>query len=92
MSVAPGSSNGSASASSVGGWIRNSVARSSFGRRSVGAGGWGSTAAEWLGVVGAELERVDPSAAFHTFSKHWQQTCDIMDKTRARKQVSYVSC
>jgi len=97
MSVVPGSSSSNGSGNTVGGWIRNSVARSSFGRRAATGvagqassssvvGGWQNAAAEWLGV-GAELERVDPSAAFHTFSKHWQQTCDIMEKSRSKKLV-----
>ena len=93
MNVAQG---GNGSSSTVGNWIRNSVSRSSFGHKTSAPtnahsggsvmGGWQTAAAEWLGV-GAELEQVDPAAAFHTFSKHWQQTCEIMEKTRSKKQV-----
>lgn len=78
--------------SSVGGWLRNSVARSSFGRKSSSyapsgisssnSGGW--LAAGWLGT---DLDKVDPHAAFYTFRKHWQQMCEIMERTRQRKQV-----
>lgn len=35
----------------------------------------------------ASLQDVDPAAAFHSFIKHWQQTCDIFERTQLRGQV-----
>lgn len=100
MSIVTGNNGGNGSSSNasatVGGWIRNSVARSSFGRRTSAtasastssAAGWNGaqTTTNWLGV-GAELDKVDPSAAYYTFSIHWQQMVEIMERTRQKKQV-----
>uniref|UniRef100_A0A6A7FY64 Protein FAM160A1-like isoform X1 n=2 Tax=Hirondellea gigas TaxID=1518452 RepID=A0A6A7FY64_9CRUS len=98
MSAVAGSNgNNNGVSSTVGGWLRNSVARSSFGRRASAAAAtassssWKATpvaaAGSWLGV-GAELSKVDPAAAYHTFNKHWQQTLEIMEQTKLQKQVS----
>ncbi|KAF2366466.1 Retinoic acid induced 16-like protein [Trinorchestia longiramus] len=90
MSVAAGDS--SRNGSSVGDWLRNSVARSSFGRRAaaaatnVAAATAAAAASGWAGV-GAELDHVDPAAAYHTFTKHWQQTVEIMETTASRREV-----
>ncbi|XP_018019872.1 FHF complex subunit HOOK interacting protein 1A isoform X2 [Hyalella azteca] len=90
MSVAAGDKfdNSGKNGSSMGDWLRNSVARSSFGRRAVTATSAAAAiaASSWAGV-GAELDHVDPSAAYHTFSKHWQQTVEIMDRTAFKQEV-----
>ena len=85
MSVMGG--NGGAGSTTVGGWLRNSVARSSFGRiKAVN----GSPSTIWLGGQSSTSwlsTEVDPSAAFYTFRKHWQQLLETMDRTRQRKQA-----
>ncbi|XP_068222666.1 FHF complex subunit HOOK-interacting protein 1B isoform X2 [Palaemon carinicauda] len=53
-------------------WLRASPLRSSLGRRR----------------VPSPLHDVDPAAAFQSFIKHWQQTCEIIERTRLRGQVS----
>lgn len=52
-------------------WLRDSPLRVSLGRRR----------------APSPLQDVDPAAAFQSFIKHWQQTCEIIDRTRLRGQV-----
>ncbi|KAK4323330.1 hypothetical protein Pmani_005958 [Petrolisthes manimaculis] len=52
-------------------WVRNSPLRVSLGRRR----------------SASPLHDVDPAAAFHSFIKHWQQTCDIFERTQLRGQI-----
>ncbi|XP_069165218.1 FHIP family protein AGAP011705 isoform X3 [Procambarus clarkii] len=53
-------------------WLRDSPLRVSLGRRR----------------APSPLHDVDPAAAFHSFIKHWQQTCEIFSRTRLRGEVS----
>lgn len=53
-------------------WLRDSPLRVSLGRRR---------------PTPPPLQDVDPAAAFHSFIKHWQQTRDIIDRTRLRGHV-----
>ncbi|XP_050730435.1 FHF complex subunit HOOK interacting protein 1A-like isoform X3 [Eriocheir sinensis] len=53
-------------------WLRDSPLRVSLGRRR---------------AAPPPLQDVDPAAAFHSFIKHWQQTLDIIERTRLRGQV-----
>lgn len=53
-------------------WLRDSPLRVSLGRRR---------------PAPPPLQDVDPAAAFHSFIKHWQQTRDIIDRTRLRGHV-----
>ncbi|KAK7070811.1 hypothetical protein SK128_016146, partial [Halocaridina rubra] len=53
-------------------WLRASPLRSSLGRRR----------------TPSPLHDVDPAAAFQSFIKHWQQTCEIIERTKLRGQVS----
>ncbi|CAL4136164.1 unnamed protein product [Meganyctiphanes norvegica] len=56
-------------------WLtRASPLRSSLGRRS--------------SRTPSLLQDVDPEAAFHSFIKHWQQTSEILSRTRLRGMVS----
>lgn len=52
-------------------WLRDSPLRVSLGRRR----------------APSPLHDVDPAAAFQSFIIHWQQTCEIIDRTRLRGQV-----
>ncbi|KAK8735967.1 hypothetical protein OTU49_005143 [Cherax quadricarinatus] len=52
-------------------WLRDSPLRMSLGRRR----------------APSPLHDVDPAAAFQSFIKHWQQTCDIINRTKLRGQV-----
>lgn len=52
-------------------WLRASPLRSSLGRRR----------------TPSPLHDVDPAAAFQSFIKHWQQTGEIIERTRLRGQV-----
>ncbi|XP_047475615.1 FHF complex subunit HOOK interacting protein 1B-like isoform X6 [Penaeus chinensis] len=52
-------------------WLRGSPLRTSLGRRR----------------APSPLHDVDPAAAFHSFIKHWQQTCEIFARTQLRGQA-----
>lgn len=52
-------------------WLRGSPLRTSLGRRR----------------APSPLHDVDPAAAFHSFIKHWQQTCEIISRTQLRGQA-----
>ncbi|XP_076065364.1 FHF complex subunit HOOK-interacting protein 1B-like isoform X2 [Oratosquilla oratoria] len=53
-------------------WLRGSPLRSSLGRRT---------------RAPSPIHDVDPAAAFHSFIKHWQQTIEIISRTRGQGQV-----
>lgn len=68
----------------VDGWLRSSIRRKSMRKSPNG----NKSDLKPTNMLSQELGNVDPSAAFHTFRKHWQQTHEIIQRTNSKTQAS----